>query len=173
MFFNCRFVLQEYQPTNYLGSRNCLVRQNLNNVCDLPFLFRKSVGYTNGSANLEAEKDEGIRIRRYTELLMPLLFETWMEVRPARLNKAAQQNFSDDDVHISNEAAFTSKTILEIIEKLHKLMTFWDDEVNNQDLTSWFQNSYNKEFTTQFLLGFPFLQCDGYRGIYFLVRSVL
>lgn len=111
-----------------------------------------------------AEKDEGIRIRRYTELLMPLLFETWMEVRPASLNNANRQHLSDDDVHISNEAAFTLKTILEIMEKLYELMAFWDDEVNNQELTDWFRNTYNKEFSTQFLLGYPFLQSDGYKG---------
>lgn len=110
------------------------------------------------------EKDEGTRIKMYAELLMPLLFETWMEVRPASLNNASKLGVVDDDVHVSNEAAFTLKATLEIIEKLHELMIYWDDEVNNTDLTDWFRNTYNKDFSQQFLLGFPYLQGDGFKG---------
>lgn len=127
----------------------------------MPFLFKSSNAT---AAGLLDDNDEGARIRRYSELLMPLLFETWMEVRPAALNDLLKFNMAEDDLHISNEAAFTLKTILEIIEKLHELMSYWDDEVNNHDLTEWFRTTYNKEFCAQFLLGFPYLQGDGFKG---------
>lgn len=95
---------------------------------------------------------------------MPLLIESWMEVRPASLNNVNKLNMTGDDIHISNEAAFTLKATLEIIEKLYELMIYWDEEVNNHDLTDWFRSTYNKEFCTQFIWGFPYLQGDGFKG---------
>lgn len=77
-----------------------LIRRPLNRNCDLPFLFKASTE----STSLMDEKDEGARIKKYAELLMPLLFETWMEVRPAALNDSSKLNMANDDVHISNEA---------------------------------------------------------------------
>lgn len=138
-----------------------IIRRNLNRNCALPLLFKANAA----TVGLMDESDEGARIKRYAELLMPLLYETWMEVRPAALNDLHKLNMANDDIHISNEAAFTLKTTLEIIEKLQELMTYWDEEVNNQDLMYWFRMTYNKEFCTQFLLGFPYLQGDGFKGI--------
>lgn len=169
-----RFILQDKEKTTinnlecdieFSTSRDIqfsLVRHNLNRNCSLPFLFKSG---TVAAAGLLDENDEGVRIRKYSKLLMPLLFETWMEVRPAALNDLLKFNMAEDDVHISNEAAFTLKTILEIIEKLHELMTYWDEEVNNHDLTEWFRTTHNKEFCAQFLLGFPYLQGDGFQGM--------
>lgn len=138
-----------------------LINRNLNKNCDLSSLFKSSIG-AGGSL---MEKNEGNRIRSYAELLLPLLFETWMEVRPASLNNTAKMNFADDDMHITNEAAFTLKTILEVIERLHELMALWDIEVNNTDLTDWFRKTYRKDFSTHFLNAFPYQQGDGFRGM--------
>lgn len=148
-----------------------LVRRNLNRTCELPFLFKKAAASGNNTVNLTSEKDEGDRIRRYAELLMPLLIESWMEVRPASLNNVNQLNMTGDDVHISNEAAFTLKATLEIIEKLYELMIYWNEEVSNHDLTDWFRSTYNKEFCTQFIWGFPYLQGDGFKGLIYKIIS--
>lgn len=111
------------------------------------------------------DRDEGQRIRKYAELLMPLLFETWMEVRPAKLNNKQSIDVDDEDVQISNEAAFTLKTIVDIVEQMLELIQMWDNEVNNNDLTIWFRNKYGQEFCSQFLFGFPYLQGDGFKGM--------
>lgn len=138
------------QEQNYYS----IAQRNLNRNCDLPFLFKKTAMTTE---HLISEKDEGDRMKRYAELLMPLVFETWMEVRPTAKSR-------DDDIQISNEAAYTLKTILEIIEKLYELMQFWDRDVNNNDLTNWFKRKYNKDFCLNFLAAFPYEQGDGFKG---------
>lgn len=148
-------------------------RKHSNRNCDLPILFRKSAGAISANAsNLLAERDEAQKIRKYVELLMPLLFETWMEVRPAKLNSTkSNADFIDEDVCISNEAAFTLKTTVEIIEQLLELIHMCDEDVNNDDLVKWFRKKYSQEFLNQFLVGFPYQQIDGFKGIILIMKS--
>lgn len=143
-----------------------IARNQLNRNCDLPLLFRKTSGNVSTNAsNLLAERDEGQKMQRYVELLMPLLFETWMEVRPIKLNSTKlSSNFDDEEVYISNEAAFTLKTTVEIVEQLLELIRMCDNDVNNDDLVKWFQRKYSQEFSNQFLIGFPYHQIDGFKG---------
>lgn len=145
-----------------------IARKHLNKNCDLPLLFRKTSGaITANASNLLIERDEGQKIQRYVELLMPLLFETWMEVRPAKLNSTkSTADFDDEEVCISNEAAFTLKSIVEIIEQLLELIQMCDLDVNNDDLTKWFRKKYGQDFSAQFLNGFPYHQIDGFKGKY-------
>lgn len=146
--------------------------QNLN--CALPQLFRHSVGTSAASAAAAASpatgtssvptaalsfNDEGRRIQHYVELLMPLMFETWMEVRPS--NFGTEYN---EDLLLSNEAAHTLKTILEIVERLYQLIGAWDAQMNNADLSDWFRMAYAREFAAQIFVGFPYAQGDGYKG---------
>lgn len=140
----------------------------MNRNCDLPLLFRKtSNALTANASNLLIERDEGQKIQKYVELLMPLLFETWMEVRPAKLNNAKSiDGFDAEDICISNEAAFTLKTTVEIIEQLLELIQMCDHDVNNDDLIKWFRRKYSQEFLNQFLTGFPYQQIDGFKGIF-------
>lgn len=149
-----------------------IIRRSLHRNCDLPFLFHKTVGTTSTTAvNLMSERNEGQKIEKYTELLMPLLFETWMEVRPANLNNMQSNEVDDKDVCISHEAAHTLKTTIQIIEQLIELMQMWDEEVNHDDLSKWFRQKYGSEFSTLFLFGYPYLQSDGFRGKYSPHRS--
>lgn len=143
-------------------------RKHLNKTCHLPSLFRKSIGI-NTSADIIGVRDEGQRIQKYVELLMPLLFETWMEVRPAKLNTIQTSNdFDENDLLITNEAAFTLKIILEIVDQLLELMQMYDRDVNNDDLIEWFRKKYGNEFCAQFLRGFPYQQADGFKGMHWL-----
>lgn len=143
-----------------------ITRGSLNNNCDLPFLFRKTIGVTSTNAtNLMADCDEGQKIRKYAELLMPLLFETWMEVRPTTLNSANSSNdFDNDGVYLTNEAASTLKTIAEIIEQLIEMIQLFDESVNNDDTIDWYRRKYGQEFVDLFLAGFPYHQGDGFKG---------
>lgn len=139
-----------------------VTRKQYNQNCDLPALFRKTVGATitaTGQVGAAGFSDEGRRLQHYAELLMPLMLETWLEVRPTNFG----HEFNEDLV-ISNEAAFTLKTVLEIIEKVFELITLWDGEVNNQDLSDWFRATYNREFCAQIFVAFPYAQSEGFRG---------
>lgn len=139
-----------------------VTRKHLNQNCELPLLFKKTVGATitiTGQTNAVGFNDEGRRLQHYAELLMPLMFETWMEVRPTNFG----QDFNEDLV-ISNEAAFTLKIILEIIERIFQLITLWDGEVNNHDLSDWFRATYNREFCAQIFVAFPYAQSEGFKG---------
>lgn len=101
----------------------------------------------------------------HAELLMPLLFETWMEVRPANLrNENASIDKDDADICLSNEAAYTLKTIIDVICQLLELMKLWNKEVSNADLTEWFQKSFGQQFCALFMVGFPYSQGDGFKG---------
>lgn len=139
-----------------------LVRKHLNQNCSLPMLFRKTVGgiKTAGNATIGFE-DESQRIQHYTKMLMPLMFEAWMEVRPQQFGL----EYSADMV-ISNEAAHTLKTILEIIERIYDLIQNRDADVNNNDLSDWFCTTFNKEFSAQIFVAFPYVQGDGHKGIF-------
>lgn len=131
-----------------------LLRSQLNSNCDLPRLFGKF-----STAGTAAFIDEGRRIQQYVELLMPLMFETWMEVRPPNFG----QEFNED-LLITNEAAQTLKTILEIIERLCELISLWDTDMNNDDLSRWFRDTYNKEFCAQIFVAFPYSQAEGHKS---------
>lgn len=139
----------------------------MNKNCDLPILFRKTTGAISVIAsNLLIDRDEGQKVQKYVEHLMPLLFETWMEVRPTKLNSGKSTDFDDEDICISNEAAFTLKSTVEIIEKLLEMIQMCDQDVNNDDHIKWFRRKYSQLFCNQFLNGFPYQQIDGFRGDY-------
>lgn len=58
-----------------------LIKRNLYEPCPLPFLFRKTIGET--KLTMSDQLDEGRKLKTYVQMLMPLLFESWLEVRPA------------------------------------------------------------------------------------------
>lgn len=132
----------------------------------MPLLFRRNIGALNTSVSQQLiDNDEGQRIRLHAELLMPLLFETWMEVRPANLrNENAAFDTDDADFCLSTEAAYTLKTIVDVICQLLELMKQWNVEVNNSDLTEWFRRNYGQQFCALFMVGFPYYQGDGFKG---------
>ncbi|KAJ6637077.1 Testis-expressed protein 10 like [Pseudolycoriella hygida] len=122
-----------------------LTRSYLNRNCALPVVFDKKTL----SASPQ-QLDEQESIQKYAELLIPLMIETWMEVRPPN---------SEPD--ISNEAAFTLKISLEILDKIHELIILWCKEENNDSLIVWFREHWNKEFCSNFMAGFPYKQNEG------------
>lgn len=142
-----------------------LRRKNLSKNCEIPSIFRKTLSASGASSqvSLIEERNEGQRIIRQTELLMPLLFETWMEVRPAKLNKRSVED-DGDDVQISNEAALTLKTIVDVVDRLVELLKLADADEGNTDAMEWFRAAYGQQFCAQFLLGFPYSQSDGFKG---------
>lgn len=122
-----------------------VIRSYLNRNCVLPVIFDKKSRNTNPQ-----QLDEHESIQKYAELLIPLIIETWMEVRP-----------SNAEPDITNEAAFTLKISLEIVDKIHELIMLWCKEENNDTLIVWFRENWNKEFCNNFMLGFPYKQSEG------------
>lgn len=140
-----------------------MIRRNLNKNCELANIFQKSLTSSASAANIIEERNESQRIIKQTDLLMPLLFETWMEVRPIKLNKHSIED-DGDDIQITNEAAMTLKTIIDIVDRLVELMKICDIDEGNTDSIDWFRQMYGHQFCGQFLIGFPYSQCDGFKG---------
>lgn len=131
-----------------------IYRGYLNRNCSLPGLFQKSITDSGVSSQMEGV-DEGKTVKNYVETLMPLLYETWLEVRPN-----FEENHDKLESIMSNEAAFSLKFILEIIQQLYELISMWEIEVNNHDLSQWFRSTYSEDFTQHFVLGFPYVQSE-------------
>lgn len=134
-----------------------LTKTYLTQNCSLPLLFNKSLNKV--TTNILEIADEGKKIKFYVETLMPLLYESWLEVRPIN-----QDEENKAEASISNEAAFTLKIILQITEQLWELIQIWDNEVNNQDLTKWFMETYSKDFCSHLIVAFPYTQGESKRG---------
>lgn len=137
-----------------------IIRSNFNQSCPLPFLFNKPLGKTTANANLMDQTDEGKKLKIYAQMLMPLLFESWMEVRPQNSDVTMKDGGGNSNVEafISQEAAFTLKLMVEIINQLWKLIHLWDAEVNNTDLSEWYRVTYNTDFCENMIGNFPYVQ---------------
>ncbi|XP_058829216.1 testis-expressed protein 10 homolog [Topomyia yanbarensis] len=127
-----------------------LVRYRLHEPCPLPFLFRKSIG--EGKIALSDQIDEGRKLKTYVQMLMPLLFESWLEVRPA----ASQGSSAEHG--LSQEAATTLNLLLDIAIQLWDLVVLYGRETNNFDMTKWLREQYAEHFNDHILNGFPYYQ---------------
>lgn len=153
-----------------------VTRSHLNHNCPLPQLFRRSAGgANNASAATQTAAfsttsttapnpglsfdDEGRRIQHYAKLLMPLMFETWMEVRPANFGQAY-----NEDLVLPNEAAHALRTILDIVQRVYQLIGMWDAQMGNADLAEWFAGEFGHDFGAQLFVAFPYVQNEGYKG---------
>lgn len=138
-----------------------IIKSHLNQDCVLQFMCRKSIANASLANNYSLfSHDEEKRIQHYNETLVPLIFESWMEVRPN----------IDGDIEskscLTNEAALTLKIILQIFGKLYELIVLWCTNENNENLQKWFISTYNRNYCTQILDGFPYVQNEGFRGLF-------
>ncbi|XP_055613243.1 testis-expressed protein 10 homolog [Uranotaenia lowii] len=128
-----------------------LIRHKLHQTCPLGSLFRKSLG--EGKLTLADQVDEGGKLKTYVQMLMPLLFESWLEVRP---------NSSESSEHVlTHEAAITLGMLLDISILLWELVVCYDKETNGPHLTQWFRSQYGADFGSHILKGFPYYQSPG------------
>lgn len=99
--------------------------------------------------------DEGEKIQSYVELTMPLMIETWLEVRPSA------EQIEATGTTITTDAAYTLKLLIQVIQQLHALIELWCEEVKNDELSVWFKEKFSNDFQQHFLSsGFPFNQID-------------
>lgn len=98
--------------------------------------------------------DEWSKYKDFIKQLMPLLFETWLEVSPA----AKTQRALKEDISLTYDSALSLKVILEIISKIWEIVEHFDEEMKNSDLSCWFSNTYCTDFNNYILNLFPYKQ---------------
>jgi pre-rRNA-processing protein IPI1 len=79
-------------------------------------------------------------------MIIPLLFETWLEVKPP------QENLSESASSISSESGYMLHIIMDTLLQLWEMLK--TDETNK----SWFLSNYAENFASYFLENFPYFQ---------------
>lgn len=130
-----------------------------NQTCDLSSIFNRSVG-SSASSKDDTSVDEYDQLHSYVDHLMPLLLESWLEVRPQQISATC-----GIETLLTLDAAITLKIVLEIIENLWSLIEIYEEQVNNNDLSSWFKDQYADVFAANFLQSsYPYQQIDSEEG---------
>ncbi|XP_059621917.1 testis-expressed protein 10 homolog [Phlebotomus argentipes] len=91
---------------------------------------------------------ESQKIIYYVEQMVPLLVETWLEIRP--------QNTEEGDVALGQEAASTISLIVGILEELWNMVVRCDQKSQTTEMQTWLRKSYNRDFCQAFMTGFPY-----------------
>ncbi|XP_061392514.1 testis-expressed protein 10 homolog [Musca vetustissima] len=136
-------------PQHYGVKRQYAANQH----CDLSNIFNRSVG-SSATANDDTAVDEYEQLRSYVDHLMPLLLESWLEVRPQQTTTSCSV-----ETLLTLDASLTLKIVLEIIENLWSLIEIYEEQVNNHDLSLWFKDQYADVFAANFLQSsYPYQQ---------------
>ncbi|XP_065362774.1 testis-expressed protein 10 [Calliphora vicina] len=134
----------------HFGIKRCFAS---NQICDLSLIFNRSLGSSTLSGEISIS-DESAQLHSYVEHLMPLLLESWLEVRPQQMSCTGTI-----ETLLTLDAAITLKIILEIIENLWSLIEIYEQQVNNHDLSLWFKDQYADVFAANFLQdSYPYQQ---------------
>lgn len=129
-------------PQHYNLKRQFLISSN---KIDLLATLRPSLAVKSADA-IEGSEEE--RLREYVIHLLPLLVESWIEVRPQEQKMSAT---------LTNEAAQTLKVALEILQNIWMLIEMHEETESNHQLSAWFQQQYAEIFADSFLTaGFPY-----------------
>jgi pre-rRNA-processing protein IPI1 len=147
-----------------------IIHSNLNRVCTISSLFHKEIGTKKGSQNIIEQNDEEKKLKMYAQQLMPLMYETWLEVRPQSSHQSEQQQQMEENAilvgtFISNEAAYSLKLLLNTVTQLWELMLMWNREVNNDELNDWFSKEYSQDFNAHMIVAFPYSQGETGAGV--------
>lgn len=106
------------------------------------------------SSNTSENVDEYTKYQKFIEQLLPLLFETWLEVSlSAKSDRALKE-----DISLSLDSAMSLKIILEIMLKIWDIVEYFDEQLKNTDFSSWFRNKYSNDFKTYMMHLFPYKQ---------------
>ncbi|XP_013103081.1 testis-expressed protein 10 [Stomoxys calcitrans] len=142
------------KTAQYYGIKRCFAAEQ---SCDLSHLFNRSVGSSALSTD-DTSTDEYDQLHSYVDHLMPLLLESWLEVRP---HQAVGTINVGVETLLTLDAALTLKIVLEIIENLWTLIGIYEEQVNNKDLSTWFKDQYADVFAANFLQSsYPYQQID-------------
>lgn len=121
-----------------------LFNQSYTSVCYVPCFSSKNLHDV-------VLLDEVEKFKEYMETLMPLLFETWVEVCP---NVNSEMNI---ETVVSEDAAILLKHTLEIISLLWELVQYLNKKNPNSDIQKIFCIKYRQPFNQHFVHPFPFV----------------
>uniref|UniRef100_A0A1B0FCU1 Pre-rRNA-processing protein Ipi1 N-terminal domain-containing protein n=1 Tax=Glossina morsitans morsitans TaxID=37546 RepID=A0A1B0FCU1_GLOMM len=131
-------------------------RSYQNNLpCDLSNIFQRTIGENAMPGNVFIN-EECNQLKSYVDHLMPLLLESWLEVRPQHSSGQGIEHL------INSDAAQALKIVLEIIADLWFLIDIHEEQTNNHAVSLWFQDQYKEIFALHFLqIGYPYELIDG------------
>ncbi|XP_014228514.1 testis-expressed protein 10 homolog [Trichogramma pretiosum] len=98
-------------------------------------------------------------LQKYIESLMPLIFDSWLEVCPS-----SQEN-KNSSLSLSVEAASLLKCITSIIQSIIEYIEILENDSRESDyISGWFKSKYNKSLQQNLMLNFPYEeQKSGFR----------
>ncbi|XP_072932595.1 testis-expressed protein 10 [Epargyreus clarus] len=97
------------------------------------------------------DADEGEKFQAYVDTLMPLLFETWLEVCP---NTKSDKNI---ETVISEDAAILLRHVLKVMSLLFKLVKNLDNLNPSSNMKTSFLQKYKNSFSQHFINAFPYV----------------
>lgn len=121
-----------------------LFNPNYTSVCHLSCFSSKKTQET-------TPVDEVGKFMEYIDMLMPLLFETWLEVCP---NSPGEKNF---ETVISEDAAMLLNHTLEVILLLWTLVQHLNKKSPSSDIQNIFCQKYRQKYAQHFVKMFPFV----------------
>lgn len=102
-------------------------------------------------ANSAVEPLPAEEFEAHVKLLMPLMFDIWLEVCP-------EEKIEDHtEITITSEAASLLKNIVEIIQSIIEYIdTLSRDDCNTARIKHWFKDTFHKVYMKNFLSRFPY-----------------
>lgn len=97
--------------------------------------------------------DEAEKFKSYVETLIPLLFETWVEVGPSEIQAQSKKL----ETVISEEAASLLKQILHVISLLWQYLQIIQKTNPNTELATWFKGKFKREYNKHLISNFPYV----------------
>ncbi|OXU28243.1 hypothetical protein TSAR_010769 [Trichomalopsis sarcophagae] len=114
-------------------------------TCPINVTTTHSYSKINKSLDLEA-------LQNYIDLLMPLMFDSWIEVSPK------SQNSSYVQLPISEEAACLLRCITSIIQSIIEYLELLEKDNGTVTSSTWFKSKYQNVFIKNLLQDFPYVQ---------------
>ncbi|XP_015598339.1 testis-expressed protein 10 homolog [Cephus cinctus] len=119
--------------------------------------FKKQVCHINfdtndTSANHNSESVLTFKdLTKYVNVLMPLMFDSWIEVCP-------KDQTSYSDLIISNEASILLKNILDVIYFIIEYINVLESSSNTSEMSVWLKNNFQNSVLKNLLVKFPYSQ---------------
>lgn len=117
--------------------------------------WRSNVPLTSIESHLKSTTSKSpeteVKVLKYCDMIMPLMFETWMEVKPAQTTTLT----GELKTSLSHDAAIMMKVVVDIMMELHDMA-----EETSQDTKVKFLQKNLEKFDQYFVESFPFVQDD-------------
>lgn len=114
------------------------------NLCEIDFEQNDNTEENGSERAFNAEE-----LRKYIELLMPLIFDSWIEVCPE------EKNSDHSAVLINEEAAELLKSIVEIVQSLLEYIDMLNSD-SDTDMQLWFRNNFLNGLLKNLLSKYPY-----------------